>query len=205
MAIYAESSRNLYQDVGEFRLVVASQAIHPYTVWCRIVAPYCPVRRRSHFISRKIWQVWYTISIRPLAEDDLLQIRSEDARAGVAIAHWLQSIQEDQNRLDRLTQNGFQDDQLDVAEIQALQRHGINGWRVKLASDKESEAWLPYRVLYAFELRQGRGIYHVLRVARRGRGPGFDYRLDDSVIRSCLDEIDRLGLSGPRGARNRRR
>jgi len=134
----------------------------------------------------------YQIAIRPDAKLDVKRILETDRESGIRIANWLQSIREDQGILDRLSDEGFDDGEIDVKSIQCLQRKCLNVWRVKITG---TDKWVPYRILYVFD--HSKHIYHVLRVVAR---KDYNYKMNDPITEGCINAIRKLGIPDlPRG------
>lgn len=112
------------------------------------------------------------------AQRDVLEILRGDQHAGGQIAAFLQELRDDQDLLDSLNIEGYEDDRISVRMLVKLQRQRWNAWRLTLRDIYPPQAKLPYRILYAFDGR--RRIYHILAVMHRDK----DYD-DDTLDRVC--------------------
>lgn len=130
--------------------------------------------------------------IHDTAGDDLCALAERDKDGAARIAVFLQELAGDQDALDKLTVDHYEDTEINVCQIYSLQRRGLNLWRVKLAAIEDELQWSPYRIIYAFDTAR-RWIW-ILGIGKKGRG-GFSYDQSDPIIRRVLETYDRLGLN----------
>jgi hypothetical protein len=130
----------------------------------------------------------FTLSVAPEALQDLEGIWSISKIAAARIQALLEQIKVDQRLLDVLTVHDFgayESAPFSVSKVQSQWNTGRDLWRLKLW-DLEAQK-LPYRVIYAYEIRRQR--YHVLGVIHR---KGFNYEPDHPFTRRILRSYNRI-------------
>lgn len=109
----------------------------------------------------------YSILVHDDAEIDLALLWDTDLKAASVIQSLLEELDGDQDLLDRLSQHGFKNEEIDISKWQAQWKKGLNLWRLK-AIELE-RLGIQYRLIYAFV--PNKKCYHLLAIAPRD----FDY------------------------------
>lgn len=141
----------------------------------------------------------YALIIHDDAKVDLRELAARDKHNVARLAFFLRELAGDADLLDRLLQEGYQGEHLDVDAVSCLRAENI--WRFKVRAldifmgrpdDREdSTRWLPHRVLYAPDHRNRR--FYVLGVLKRNRDT---YEQTDPRMAKLLETHRRLGLQG---------
>jgi len=120
----------------------------------------------------------YGLQIHKDADADIRALMGSDKRAALQIVAFLQELSGDQELLDALTIEGFEDERITIKMVVQLQSVLWNAYRLTVQDLEPPEDKLPYRILYAFDSR--RRIYHVLAI--RPRSIAYD---DATLDRAC--------------------
>lgn len=139
----------------------------------------------------------YALIIHDDAKDDLRALRLTDAGNIARLLVFLQELSRDAGLMDRLLDEGYEDEFIDVDAISRLR--AFNLFRVKVRAldvfvgkpydSQDSSRWLPYRVLYAPDHRWRR--FYVLAVLKRDDDT---YDPKSPRLQKLLQTHDRLGL-----------
>lgn len=127
-----------------------------------------------------------SLTIHPDARSDLEDLWKVSRKAWARIVALLEQIKADPQLLDALTDHDFgagKDQPFTVSRIESQWHKGKDLWRLKIW-DLEAQR-LPYRVIYAYEVRRQR--YHVLGVIHRR---GFNYEPHHPFIQRILRAYD---------------
>lgn len=139
----------------------------------------------------------YELIVHHDAIQDLRKLALRDAGNVARMLAFLQELAADADLLDRLLDEGYEDEHINVDAVSRLR--AFNLWRLKVRGldvflgqprdDEDSSRWLPYRALYAPDHR-GRRIY-VLAVLKRD---GETYDPTSPRLRRLLETHGDLGL-----------
>lgn len=131
--------------------------------------------------------ITYGLQLHRDAVADLEEVGKVDAGARSQIQVLLQEISGDEDLLDSLNIDGFDDGRFSVSPVWELQKSGVNGWQLKLQDLRFSDRVLPYRVLIAFD--GPRRIYHVVAVHHRSTV------YDEAIFERIARAYDGLGIA----------
>lgn len=130
----------------------------------------------------------YFLHIHDHATEDLINIHKKDKITAKRLAAVIEQLRNDQDLLDRLTQNNYgqhQSADFHVCQWYKQQRQERNLWRIK-DWDLTSEG-LQYRIVYAFIPTDS---YHILAVVHR---KDLDYNDETKPItRRIIIDYDEL-------------
>ena len=128
-----------------------------------------------------------SLIIHPDAEDDLQRLWRLDRWAGSRLLAILQELENDEDLLDRLSQNYFHRSppgQIDVQYWVAVRNSGRNIFRLKVWDANNS--LLPYRVIYAYKPENDE--YHILAIAPREWNYDLEHKLSKRIF-AAHDEL----------------
>lgn len=128
----------------------------------------------------------YSLSIHPDAKGDLEDLWKVATTAASRVVALLEQIKADPRLLDALTEQDFGaagDEPFTVSRIQSQWHAGKDLWRLKVWDLEDRR--LPYRVIYAYEIRRQR--YHVLGVILRSQ---FNYEPKHPFTQRILRAYD---------------
>ena len=127
-----------------------------------------------------------SLTIHPDARLDLADLRTRSQAAWGRIAALLEQLKADPRLLDALTDHDYgaaRTQPFTVSRIESQWHTGKDLWRLKIW-DLEAQA-LPYRIIYAYEIRRQR--YHVLGVIHRR---GYNYETGHPFTQRILRAYD---------------
>ena len=120
----------------------------------------------------------YGLQIHKDAQGHVAALFQTDPVAAGQIVAFLQELSGDQELLDSLNIEDYEDDKITVKMVVQLQQKRWNAWLLTLRDANPPEDKLPYRILYAFDGKTR--VYHVLAV--RPRKVAYN---DDTLDRAC--------------------
>lgn len=133
----------------------------------------------------------YSLVVHKDAERELDSLWDLDEAAAADITILLETLQESQDLLDRLSSHGFvqyQEPAIDISKWISQQRsQKRNLWRLKLVAFANSGTYA-YRVIYAFHPTEHR--YYVLGILKRD----FDYDPEHPTSKRIIAAYEQLGI-----------
>jgi len=136
----------------------------------------------------------YELAIHRDAKADLERLWESDKEAAAFVQVTLEEVGADQYYLASLSDDGFEDEKIEVTTYRWMQRRGFNFWRLKLFEFDLSSGPFPYRIIYAFD--GPKRIYYVLAIMHRDQ----DYETDGDLSTRLQKSYDELGIARiPRG------
>lgn len=132
--------------------------------------------------------------IRDGVLQDLSEIKLENNEDAIYIATLIQSLQEDENLLDKLIRPGnleIGDVQLNVCHLsEVLNRHGICLSRIKIIDMPWPRGPKNYRIIFAFDGKSGDDTYYIMGVMNRSS----NYAINSSIFTRIIADYDEIGL-----------
>lgn len=126
----------------------------------------------------------YSILVHEDAEDDLALLWDTEIKAAAIIQSLLEELDGDNDLLDRLSQHGFKNEEIDISKWNEQWKKGLNLWRLKVI--ELERIGIQYRLIYAFvPLKK---CYHLLAIAPRD----FDYDPKHEITKRILQAYNEL-------------
>ncbi len=136
--------------------------------------------------------IGYGLQIHKDAKADIEALFKSAPKIAGQIVAFLEELGGDQELLNSLNIEDYEDERITVRMLAKLQQKRWNAWRLTLRNAEPPEDKLPYRILYAFDWKTH--VYHILAV--RPRSIAYDDDTLDRAAAACRS----LGLTPLAGA-----